>query len=205
MISCLLVEDQTLVRLGLANLLNLSDAICVDGQAENGVDALSQLEQRDFDVVLLDMRMPELDGLGVLRALQNNIKKTPPILIITTFEDCEVLVNAMALGAKGYVLKNIELEELIDAIKRVVAGEKVLQPALTDYLLQKQIAPQLVLTTKELQVLKCLSLGMANKSIAEALSNSEGTIRNHVSNILAKLTVQGRTQAVLKAIELGLV
>lgn len=205
MISCLLVEDQTLVRLGFANLLNLSDVICVEGQAENGEDALNQLEQRDFDVVLLDMRMPVLDGLGVLRALQNSTKCAPPILIITTFEDCEVLVSAMALGAKGYVLKNIELEELIESIKQIVAGRKVLQPALTDYLLQKQIAPQIELTDKERQVLTCLSLGMANKTIARNLHNSEGTIRNHVSNILAKLEVQDRTQAVLKAIELGLV
>ncbi|MCF6439944.1 response regulator transcription factor [Pseudoalteromonas luteoviolacea] len=205
MISCLLVEDQTLVRLGLANLLNLSDEIVVDGQAQNGVEALQQLEHRDFDVVLLDMRMPELDGLGVLTALQKRACLAPKVLIITTFEDCDVLVEAMALGAKGYVLKSIELEELIDAIKLVVAGGKVLQPALTDYLLQKQIAPQVILTAKELQVLKCLSLGMANKSIAHALNNSEGTIRNHVSNILAKLEVKDRTQAVLKAISNGLV
>ena len=204
MIKCLLVEDQTLVRLGLANLLNLDSAINIEAQAEDGLQALALLAEHSFDIALLDMRMPNLDGLGVLQKMREKGDKTP-VLIITTFEDCDVLVKALNLGARGYVLKNIELEELISAIKQVVAGERVLQSAVTDFLLKKQLSPQLCLTDKEQTVLQCLSLGMSNKVIAKKLDNSEGTIRNHVSQILAKLEVEDRTQAVIKAINQNLI
>ena len=140
MIKCLLVEDQTLVRLGLANLLNLDNAINIEAQAEDGLQALTLLAEHSFDIALLDMRMPNLDGLGVLQKMREKGDKTP-VLIITTFEDCDVLVKALNLGARGYVLKNIELEELISAIKQVVAGERVLQSAVTDFLLKKQLIP----------------------------------------------------------------
>jgi DNA-binding NarL/FixJ family response regulator len=204
MIKCLLVEDQTLVRLGLANLLNLDSAINIEAQAEDGLQALALLAEHSFDIALLDMRMPNLDGLDVLQKMREKGDKTP-VLIITTFEDCDVLVKALNLGARGYVLKNIELEELISAIKQVVAGERVLQSAVTDFLLKKQLSPQLCLTDKEQTVLQCLSLGMSNKVIAKKLDNSEGTIRNHVSQILAKLEVKDRTQAVIKAINQNLI
>jgi DNA-binding NarL/FixJ family response regulator len=204
MIKCLLVEDQTLVRLGLANLLNLDNAINIGAQAEDGLQAVALLAEHSFDIALLDMRMPNLDGLGVLQKMREKGDKTP-VLIITTFEDCDVLVKALNLGARGYVLKNIELEELISAIKQVVAGERVLQSAVTDFLLKKQLSPQLCLTDKEQTVLQCLSLGMSNKVIAKKLDNSEGTIRNHVSQILAKLDVKDRTQAVIKAINQNLI
>ncbi|TMN92923.1 DNA-binding response regulator [Pseudoalteromonas phenolica] len=204
MISCLLVEDQTLVRLGLANLLSLEPGISVDAMAQDGIEALSIMDTQTFDVVLLDMRMPNLDGIGVLEAMRQK-PAPPPVLIITTFEDCDVLVKAINLGAKGYVMKNCELETLIDAIKKVKAGIRVLQNSLTEYLLQQQGYPTEKLTPKELEVLKCMSLGMPNKVIANTLKNSEGTIRNHVSQILAKLEVNDRTQAVIKAINQNLI
>ena len=204
MISCLLVEDQTLVRLGLANLLSLEPGISVDAMAQDGIEALSLMDKQTFDVVLLDMRMPNLDGIGVLEAMRQK-PAPPPVLIITTFEDCDVLVKAINLGAKGYVMKNCELETLIDAIKQVKAGIRVLQNSLTEYLLQQQGYPTEKLTPKELEVLKCMSLGMPNKVIANTLKNSEGTIRNHVSQILAKLEVNDRTQAVIKAINQNLI
>ena len=116
-----------------------------------------------------------------------------------------MLVKAINLGAKGYVMKNCELETLIDAIKQVKAGIRVLQNSLTEYLLQQQGYPTEKLTPKELEVLKCMSLGMPNKVIANTLKNSEGTIRNHVSQILAKLEVNDRTQAVIKAINQNLI
>jgi len=144
MIKCLLVEDQTLVRLGLANLLNLDSAINIEAQAEDGLQALTLLAEHSFDIALLDMRMPNLDGLGVLQKMREKGDKTP-VLIITTFEDCDVLVKALNLGARGYVLKNIELEELISAIKQVVAGERVLQSAVTDFLLKKATKPSALL------------------------------------------------------------
>ena len=194
MISCLLVEDQTLVRLGLTNLLSLEPGISVDAMAKDGIEALS----------IMDMRMPNLDGIGVLEAMRQK-PAPPPVLIITTFEDCDVLVKAINLGAKGYVMKNCELETLIDAIKQVKAGIRVLQNSLTEYLLQQQGYPTEKLTPKELEVLKCMSLGMPNKVIANTLKNSEGTIRNHVSQILAKLEVNDRTQAVIKAINQNLI
>ena len=204
MISCLLVEDQTLVRLGLANLLSLEPGISVDAMAKDGIEALSIMDTQTFDVVLLDMRMPNLDGIGVLEAMRQK-PAPPPVLIITTFEDCDVLVKAINLGAKGYVMKNCELETLIDAIKQVKAGNRVLLNSLTEYLLQQQGYPTEKLTPKELEVLKCMSLGMPNKVIANTLKNSEGTIRNHVSQILAKLEVNDRTQAVIKAINQNLI
>jgi DNA-binding NarL/FixJ family response regulator len=199
MINCLLAEDQTLVRLGLKNLLELDDEIRVTKSAENGVVCLDLLELHKFDLLLLDMRMPEKTGLEVLHSMQKN-KDSTPVLIITTFEDCDVLVKAMNLGARGYILKNAQLECLIDAIKKVKQGHQVLQPALTQYLLSQTQIKTEKLTAKEYEVLKCLSLGLSNKAIANTLNNSEGTIRNHVSQILAKLNVSDRTQAVVKAI-----
>lgn len=199
MINCLLAEDQTLVRLGLKNLLELDDEIRVTKSAENGAVCLELLELHEFDLLLLDMRMPEKTGLEVLHSMQKN-KDLTPVLIITTFEDCDVLVKAMNLGARGYILKNAQLECLIDAIKKVHQGHQVLQPALTQYLLSQTQIKTEKLTAKEYEVLKCLSLGLSNKAIANTLNNSEGTIRNHVSNILSKLNVTDRTQAVVKAI-----
>jgi len=199
MIKCLLAEDQTLVRLGLKNLLELDDEIVVVHSAENGAVCLGLLEKHSFDLVLLDMRMPEKTGLEVLQTMQQR-KDTTPVLIITTFEDCDVLVKAMNLGARGYILKDAQLECLIDAIKNVHKGHQVLQPALTNYLLSHTQIKTEKLTAKEYEVLKCLSLGLSNKAIANTLNNSEGTIRNHVSQILAKLNVSDRTQAVVKAI-----
>jgi DNA-binding NarL/FixJ family response regulator len=150
------------------------------------------------------MRITNLDGLGVLTYLNKQGIKLP-VLIITTFEDCDVLAKAMQLGAMGYILKNAELETLITAIKSVYQGHQVLQPALTQFLLQKQHSQFDALTKKEHEVLKCLALGMANKTIASTLNNSDGTIRNHVSQILEKLGVADRTQAVIKAINEGII
>ncbi|WP_462164225.1 response regulator [Pseudoalteromonas xiamenensis] len=203
-ISCLLVEDQNLVRLGLKNLLELDKDLCVKATAEDGIECMKQLSVEHFDIILLDMRMPKMGGLDVLKAMQEQQNHTP-VLIITTFEDCDVLVEAIALGAMGYILKNAELEHLLSAIKAVCNGQQVLQPALTRYLLTSSHATPSTLTEKELEVLKCLSLGMSNRVIAQTLNNSEGTIRNHVSTILAKLDVADRTQAVIKAINESLV
>lgn len=204
MIKCLLVEDQTLVRLGLKNLLQLDDNITVAGCAENGQACMALLQQNQYDLILLDMRMPEMTGLEVLQAMRQ-ANNTTPVLIITTFEDCDVLVKAINLGAKGYILKNAELEDLIAAIKAVYQGKQVLQTALTHHLLCNTTPDSEVLTKKEHEILKCMSLGMSNKAIAQQLNNSDGTIRNHVSNILAKLEASDRTQAVVKAINLCLV
>ncbi|MFC3033950.1 response regulator [Pseudoalteromonas fenneropenaei] len=204
MIQCLLVEDQTLVRLGLKNLLELDAQVRVTAMAEDGVACLNYLAQQSFDLVLLDMRMPNMNGLQVLKAMRSENNSTP-VLILTTFEDCDVLVEAINLGAMGYILKNAELEHLLSAIKAVCNGQQVLQPALTRYLLQAKKPQPTLLTEKEIEVLKCMSLGLSNRAIASTLNNSEGTIRNHVSTILAKLEVADRTQAVIKAINESLV
>lgn len=204
MIKCLLVEDQTLVRLGLKSLLELDKSVQISAIAEDGEACITQLIAQEFDVVLLDMRMPKLDGLGVLTYHKEHNLKVP-VLIITTFEDCDVLAKAMQLGAMGYILKSAELETLMAAIRSVYQGQQVLQPALTQFLLNKQHSEFDTLTKKEHEVLKCLALGMANKTIASTLNNSDGTIRNHVSQILEKLRVTDRTQAVLEAIRLKIV
>nr|WP_152088278.1 response regulator transcription factor [Pseudoalteromonas sp. A25] len=199
MINCLLVEDQTLVRMGLKSLLELDEAIHVKDCAENGEVCLTLLAEKQYDLVLLDMRMPEKTGLEVLQTMKSQNNNTK-VLIITTFEDCDVLVKAIHLGARGYILKNAELESLIRAIKAVYGGELVLQETITRYMLKQTAAKTESLTKKEHEVLKCMSLGLSNKAIAEQLNNSEGTIRNHVSTVLAKLNVKDRTQAVVKAI-----
>ncbi|WP_216628372.1 response regulator [Pseudoalteromonas caenipelagi] len=198
-IKCLLVEDQTLVRMGLKNLLELDDGICVADSAENGEICLNLLENNHYDLVLLDMRMPVKTGLEVLQTMKSQ-HNTTKVLIITTFEDCDVLVKAIHLGARGYILKNAELESLISAIKAVHRGELILQDTITQYMLKQTVAKTESLTKKEHEVLKCMSLGLSNKAIAEQLNNSQGTIRNHVSTVLAKLNVSDRTQAVVKAI-----
>ncbi|NTS78649.1 response regulator transcription factor [Catenovulum sp. SM1970] len=211
-IKVAMVDDQALIREGLKSLLSLSDKIDVVSQASDGEEAIAQLKSGlDAEVLLLDIRMPKATGIDVLKFMQaENINI--PALILTTFDDHDLIMQGMQSGAKGYLLKDISLEHLVDAIEKVVAGELVIQPALTERLMQSFNQPnestkaELVepLTDKELEILKLIANGFANKEIAETLFNAEGTIRNQVSVILAKLNVRDRTRAVLKAIELGL-
>ncbi len=211
-IPVLLVDDQTLVREGIRNLLNLSDQIQVVGEAIDGSHVIEAITNCQPQVILLDLSMPVMDGLETLQALKDH-QIDIPVIILTTFDDHEFILKGLKLGAKGYLLKDVSLENLVSAIESVHQGEKLIQPALTERLIQgldtiktEFQAPQVIekLTPKELEVIRLMASGCSNKEIAQALNKSEGTIKNHVSNLLAKLGVRDRTRAVLIAIEKGL-
>jgi len=203
-----LVEDQTIVRQGLRSLLALDPGFEIVGEAEDGVAALALIPHLKPDVVLLDIRMPRLDGIGVLKGLGAG-GHLPPTLILTTFDDDALLFEALRLGARGYLLKDVAFDQLAEAIRALAAGGTLVQPALTDRILRSLGRPPKApepaaerLTDRELEILRLLSGGYSNREIAQALNLAEGTVKNHLSSILAKLGVRDRTRAVLKALEM---
>lgn len=206
-----LIDDQMLVRQGIRGLLELSDKVEVVAEAADGDEALALVEQHAPDVLLMDMRMPRMDGAEATAALLAAGHETP-VIILTTFDDHEQVLTAIRAGARGYLLKDVSLESLIDAIESVHAGETMIQPGITENLLrglaERPGSGEAVLAEKlsvrETEVIRLMAGGYSNREIARALSKSEGTIKNQVSSILAKLGVRDRTRAVLKAIELGL-
>lgn len=216
-IKVMLVDDQTLVREGIKSLLNLSERIQIVGEASDGQEALDRLSEFQPDIVLMDIRMPRLDGIGALKAMQEQ-GASIPVIILTTFDDHELVLNGIRAGAKGFLLKDVSLESLVDAIESVMRGETLIQPAVTERVLKgfnelQKTSPSKVekepiqdpLTQREIEILRLMAGGYSNKEISRAIFKSEGTIKNHVSNILAKLAVRDRTRAVLKALELGII
>lgn len=213
MIRLCLVEDQTIVRQGLRSLLALNSDFAVVGEASDGEEAITLIEREKPDVVLLDLRMPKLDGLGVLNALRQR-GTLPPTLILTTFDDDEILFEAVRAGAKGWLLKDISLERLSDAIRTVSSGGTCIEPVITERILRALEKSNTAfdaaelperLTDREKTILRMLAGGYSNREIGELLHISEGTAKNHISSVLAKLGVRDRTRAVLKAIDLGLI
>jgi len=211
MIKVMLVDDQNLVRKGVRSLLELSEEIEVIAEAVDGAEAIRTIPENQPDVVLLDMRMPGLSGLDVLMEL-SKADKLPPTIILTTFDDHELVLAGIKAGAKGYLLKDVSLAELVNAVKTVAEGGSVVKPAVTQRLLKglenlqtdfyslDQPDP---LTERETEILRLMAGGYSNKEIANSLGVAEGTVKNHVSNILSKMGVRDRTRAVLKAFELG--
>ncbi len=213
MISVCLVDDQTLVRQGVRSLLELSDSVKVVAEAADGNQALEVIPACSPDVVLLDMRMPGLSGLDVLNALRER-GELPPTIILTTFDDDQLVLAGLKAGARGYLLKDVSLEQLVEAIKTVADGGSLVQPVVTQRLLLglermhnefASLDQPDPLTERETEILRLMAGGYSNKEIANSLSVAEGTVKNHVSNILSKLGVRDRTRAVLKAFELGIV
>ncbi len=213
MISVLLVDDQTLVRQGVRSLLDLSDEIRVVAEAADGQQALQMIPEVRPDVVLLDMRMPNMSGLDVLNAMKDR-EGMPPVIILTTFDDDQLVLAGMKSGAKGYLLKDVSLEQLVEAVKTVAGGGSLVAPVVTQRLLSglKNMQNDFAsldrpdpLTDRETEILRLMASGYSNKEIANSLGVAEGTVKNHVSNILSKLGVRDRTRAVLKAFELGIV
>jgi len=211
-IKVLLVDDQMLVREGVKSLLNLSDKVSVVGEAEDGSKVIDAIAQYQPDVILCDLSMPVMDGIETLKSLSEN-QITTPVIILTTFDDHEFILKGIQAGAKGYLLKDVSLETLIEGIETVHSGETLMQPALTERLLKGLQSHQSTfeapdniepLSPKEREVLGLMASGCSNKEISQALHKSEGTIKNHVSNVLAKLGVRDRTRAVLIAIEKGI-
>jgi DNA-binding NarL/FixJ family response regulator len=211
MIKVMLVDDQNLVRKGVRSLLELSEEIEVVAEAADGKEAIRTIPEIRPDVVLLDMRMPEMSGLEVLLAL-SEAGTLPPTIILTTFDDDEMVLAGIKAGARGYLLKDVSLAELVNAIKTVAQGGSMVKPAVTQRLLKglenlktdfSSLDRPDPLTDRETEILRLMAGGYSNKEIANSLGVAEGTIKNHVSNILSKMGVRDRTRAVLKAFEMG--
>lgn len=213
MIRICLVEDQNIVREGLRALLALQSDIAVVAEASDGIEALEVIEREKPDVILLDLRMPKLDGLGVLHKLRER-ESAPPALVLTTFDDDAMLFEAVRAGAKGWMLKDVSLERLTNAIRTVASGGTCIEPVITERImraLERSSVPfesadlPEPLTDREKTILRLLAGGYSNKEISELLAITDGTVKNHISNLLSKLGVRDRTRAVLKAIDLGVI
>jgi NarL family two-component system response regulator LiaR len=209
-ISVLIVDDHAVVRRGIRAFLDTEPAIEVVGEAVNGTEAVTEAERLDPDVILMDLVMPEMDGAEAIRRIRKR-KPGARILVLTSFGSDDKLFPAVTAGALGYLLKETPPEDLIRAIREAAAGQAALDPIVARRLLREfsrehaLLPPAEPLTDREIEVLKTLTQGLSNEQIAKRLFISEATVRTHVSNILAKLGLDNRTQAALYALKEGLV
>jgi DNA-binding NarL/FixJ family response regulator len=210
-IRVLLCDDQALVRGGFRMILDARPDLEVVGEAEDGHQAVEQTRTLEPDVVLMDVRMPNLDGIGATRQIVSSGSNTR-VLILTTFDPDEYVYEAIRAGASGFLLKDVEPEQLVDAVRVVAAGNALLGASVTTRLLEKfgqtpaATAPSLAdLTERELEILRLVARGLSNAEIAERLVVSETTVKTHVSSVLRKLRVRDRVQAVIAAYDAGLV
>ena len=213
MIDVIVADDQALVRSGIRSLLSLSREIEVVAEASDGEETLRAVRSTKADVLLLDVRMPKKGGLEVLEEMRG-IASAPAAILLTTFDDDAVAMAGIKLGARGFLLKDVSLEQLTHAIRTVAAGGTVWSPAVTERVLrgiarnppgfEASTVPE-PLTRREREVLRLMAGGSNNKEIAGALGAAEGTVKNHASSIFAKLGVRDRTRAVLKGLELGII
>jgi DNA-binding NarL/FixJ family response regulator len=206
------VDDQALVRRGIVTLLELA-GVSVADEAADGAAALEAIARARPDVVLMDLRMPGHDGIWALEKLREAGDETP-VLVLTTFDDDTLVLDALRAGARGYLLKDVTVEQLRGAVATLAEGGTLIAPAITDRLLRAiRSGPSPVdagapvvqpLTERELEVLRLMATGYGNREIASALFLAEGTVKNHVSAILLKLSTRDRTNAVLRALHEGL-
>lgn len=211
MIRVVVVDDQALIREGISGLLRVA-GIDVVGEADDGAAALELVDRTRPDVVLLDMRMPRFDGVWTLTRMAERGLEIP-VLVLTTFDDDELVLDAIRAGARGYLLKDVTLGQLADAVQTLASGGNLIAPALTDRLLRavragrrpdgSAVLPTQPLTERELDVLRLVASGYSNREIAEALFLAEGTVKNHISATLTKLGARDRTNAVLRALREG--
>ena len=216
-IKVILVDDQMLFREGLGTLLSVHDDIEVVGEAENGQEALDLVQRLKPDVVLMDVRMPVLDGVAATRKLTQDFPKSR-VIMLTTFDDDEYVFEGLRAGAAGYLLKDVPSQKLVEAIRAAAKGDSFLQPSVAAKVVaeftrmsektavsnpqQSLVEP---LSNRELEILAQVATGASNREIAASLFIAEGTVKNHVTNILGKLGVRDRTQAAIKAKELSLI
>ena len=213
MIRVLLADDHNLVRQGIRTLLSLSKEFEIVGEASDGEQALALIEAARPHVALLDVRMPKLTGLDVLRAVRTRCPEVG-VILLTTFDEDAVVLEAVGLGVQGFLLKDVSLEQLEDAVRTVAAGGSLIKPAVGERVLrgleqrptrfESAEAPD-ALTPRERDVLRLIAAGYSNREIAAASGTAEGTVKNQTSSILSKLGVRDRTRAVLKALELGII
>ncbi|MFN8654887.1 MAG: response regulator transcription factor [Candidatus Obscuribacterales bacterium] len=209
MIRLLLVDDQALVRQGLATLLALEEDFEIVGQASQGTEAVQLAESLKPDVILMDIRMPQTDGVSATKQIVGKMPQTK-VLVLTTFDDDEYIVQAMQAGASGYLLKDLPSEQLASAVRAVHQGYTQLGPTITTKIISRlnsggqQPEPSKaslaeLFTGRELEVLQLLGQGKSNKEIAQKLFITEGTVKNHITRILSQLNVRSRTEAALWA------
>jgi len=211
MTRVIVVDDQALVREGIRALLQVA-GIDVVAEAEDGSAALSAIAEHAVDVVLMDLRMPRHDGIWALEQLRAQGSPVP-VLVLTTFDDDELVLQALRAGARGYLLKDVTVEQLAHAVRTLEGGGTLISPSITDGLLRAirsapvpaddRAAPLQSLTEREIDVLRLLAEGYSNREIAGLLHLAEGTVKNHISTILQKLGARDRTSAVLRALREG--
>jgi DNA-binding NarL/FixJ family response regulator len=213
-ISILIVDDQALFREGLRTLLSVQPEFKVVGEAGNGEEALRLAAGLHPAVVLMDLRMPVLDGVTATRRM-HSLMPDCRVIVLTTFDDDEYVFEGLRAGAVGYLLKDVSSDKLYEAIRAAARGEYFLLPSITTKVMEEfsrlsQLVPEPVepaadtLSAREMEILNLVATGASNKEIASNLVIAEGTVKNHLTNILSKLGVKDRVQAVLKAKELGI-
>jgi DNA-binding NarL/FixJ family response regulator len=213
-IRVLLCDDQALVRSGFRMILEARPDLEVIGEAEDGLQAIEQARRTEPDVILMDVRMPNLDGVAATARIVESGSRTK-VIVLTTYDLDEYVFEAIRAGASGFLLKDVQPAQLVDAIRVVAAGDALLAPSVTRRLLDRfarsladhEPAPDSLssLTEREVEVLRLLASGLSNTELAERLFVSEATVKTHVSNLLRKLGVRDRVQAVILAYEAGLV
>lgn len=212
MTRVIVVDDQALVREGIRALLQVA-GIDVVAEAEDGESALRAIAEHPVDVVLMDLRMPRSDGIWALEKLRTQGPQVP-VLVLTTFDDDELVLQALRAGARGYLLKDVTVEQLAHAVRTLEGGGTLISPSITAGLLrairsgpvpdEDRAVPIQMLTDREIDVLRLLAEGHSNREIAEFLHLAEGTVKNHISMILQKLGARDRTNAVLRALREGI-
>ncbi len=200
-IRVLIADDHPVVRSGLAMILQQASGIDVVAEASTGLEAISLFCQHQPDVVLMDLKMPEMGGVDAIAAIRQ-VYPNVRIIILTTYDGDEDIYRGLSVGARGYLLKNVTRQELIEAVRRVHAGQRYIPFEVGARLAERMSSPQL--TPREREVLLLLTEGKSNGDIAAVLMVSEGTVKFHVNGILRKLNVSDRTQAVLVALKRGI-
>ena len=209
-IRVMIVDDHTVVRDGVATMLGRQDDITVVGEAANGREAVEIAKTLRPDVILMDLRMPEMDGVEAMRNIRQDDDNVR-FIVLTTFDTDEYIFHAIEVGAKGFLLKDASREELFEAVRAVHRGESLVQPGVAARLLDRfaelsrPTPDEPLLSARELEVVQLMSTGAANKEIAASLSISESTVKTHVANIFQKLDVNDRTGAVTTAVQKGII
>ncbi len=209
-IKLMIVDDHEVVRDGLTTMLRRQEDFTVVGEARNGMEAVERARELHPEVVLMDLRMPELDGVEAMRRIRS---ENPDVnfIVLTTYDTDEYIFDAIEAGAKGYLLKDTSREELFKAVRAVHTGESLIQPGVATRVLNRfaQLSRQAsetdVVSPREMEVLQLMAKGAPNKDIAATLTLSESTVKTHIANIFQKLDVNDRTGAVTQALQRGII
>ncbi|HAL46852.1 MAG: response regulator transcription factor [SAR202 cluster bacterium] len=213
MIKILIVDDHIMVRDGLASMLGRQQDFAVVGEAENGREAVQKAEELNPDVILMDLRMPEMTGVEAMKAIGERDPEAK-FIVLTTYDSDEYIFDAIEAGARGYLLKDTSREELFNAVRSVHKGESQIEPGVATKVLTRlaqlsrqgsEPSPSEILSDREIEVLQLIARGSANKQIAADLTISESTVKTHVANIFQKLDVGHRTEAVTQALQRGII